>query len=65
MALRAGLGLLVLGAVAITFAWGWRALFVYAFFAAISGGLGLAAGVGGDWVRDASRGRFQRGEDDR
>jgi hypothetical protein len=52
--------LLVLGGVAITLAWGWNALVVYAFFAAISGALGLAAGVGGDWVRDASRGRFDR-----
>ncbi len=60
MALRIGLGLLVLGALAVTLAWGWDALVVYAFFAAISGGLGLAAGVGGDWVRDASRGRFDR-----
>jgi hypothetical protein len=60
VALRVGLGLLVLGGVAIALAWGWNALVVYAFFAAISGGLGLAAGVGGDWIRDSSRGRFDR-----
>ena len=60
MARRVGLGLLVLGGVAIALAWGWSALVVYAFFAAISGGLGLAAGIGGDWIRDASRGRFDR-----
>ena len=60
MALRIGIALLVLGGVAIALAWGWNALVVYAFFAAISGGLGLAAGVAGDWVRDTSRGRFDR-----
>jgi hypothetical protein len=55
-----GVGLLVLGAVAITIAWGWRALVVYLFFAALSGVFALAAGMGGDWVRDSSRGRFDR-----
>ena len=37
---------------------GARAAFVYAFFAAIAVGLAYAAAAGGDWVRDASRGRF-------
>ena len=57
------MGLLVLAAVAIAVAWGWRALVVFLFFAAISGGLAVAIRVGGDWVRDTSRGRFDR--DDR
>ena len=65
MALRVGVGLLLLGAVAIAIAWGWRALLVYLFFAAISGGLGLAVSIGGDWVRDTSRGRFNRRDDGR
>jgi hypothetical protein len=60
MALRVGIGLLVVGAVAIVVAWGWRALVVYAFFAAIAGALMLATRVGGDWMRESSRGRFDR-----
>jgi hypothetical protein len=52
--------LLVLGAVAIALAWGWSALLVYVFFAAIAGGLVFAMRIGGDWLRDASRGRFDR-----
>ena len=60
MALKVGLGLLVLGALAVALAWGWSAFFVYAFFAAISGAFAFAARAGGDWVRDASRGRFDR-----
>jgi hypothetical protein len=57
-----GVGLLVLGAVAVTIAWGWRSLVVYLFFAALSGAVALAAGLGGDWLRDASRGRFDRND---
>ncbi len=56
-------GLLVLGAVAVAVAWGWAALAVYAFFAAIAGLVIFAMRIGGDWLRDASRGRF--GDEDR
>jgi hypothetical protein len=55
-----GLGLLVLPAVAIGIAWGGRALVVYLVLAGISGGLAVAISLGGDWVRDTSRGRFDR-----
>ena len=60
MARWVGVGLLALGAVAITIAWGWHALVVYLFFAALLSAFALAAGMGGDWLRDASRGRFDR-----
>lgn len=63
MALWVGVGLLVLGALAVGLAWGWSALAVYVFFAVIAGLVALATRVGGDWVRDASRGRFR--DDDR
>lgn len=65
MARRVAIGLLVLVAVAITVAWGWRALVVYLFFAAISGAFAAAALFGGDWARNASRGRFQHDDDRR
>jgi hypothetical protein len=60
-----GVGLLVVGAVAVGVAWGWGALAIYAFFTAIAGLLVFAARLGGDWVRDASRGRFGRDDDRR
>jgi hypothetical protein len=43
---------------AIGIAWGWSALAVYAFFAAVAAGLTAAVGLGGDWVRDVSSRRF-------
>ena len=49
--------LVVLGLV-VAATLGPRAAFVYAFSAAIAVGLAYAAAVGGDWVRDTSRGRF-------
>jgi hypothetical protein len=60
MARWVALGSVGVVGVAVTVAWGWRALVVYLFFAAISGALAVAALVGGDWVRDSSRGRFDR-----
>jgi hypothetical protein len=51
--------LVVLG-IAIGVAAGLRALAVYAFFAGIAAAVGIATWVGGDWVRDASAGRFKR-----
>ncbi len=63
MARWVGVGLLVVGAVAVTVAWGGSALAVYAFFAVIAGLVIAAARIGGDWVRDASRGRFERDDD--
>ena len=56
-----GLGLLVAGAVAVAVAWGWGALGVYAFFAAIAGAVVFGARIFGDWLKDASRGRFDDG----
>ena len=51
------LAVLVLGVV-VAATLGARAAFVYAFFAAIAVGFAYVAAVGGDWVRDTSRGRF-------
>lgn len=61
MAARIAIGVIVAGAVAIGFAWGFGALSVYLFLAAIAGVLTLGATVGGDWLTGASRGRFDRG----
>lgn len=47
--------------VAIGFAWGGRALAVYAFFAGVPTVVGIGLSVGGGWLRDASSGRFTRG----
>jgi hypothetical protein len=60
-----GIALLALGGLAVALAWGWRSLVVYLFLAGIAGALALAARVGGDWVRDSSRGRFERDEERR
>jgi hypothetical protein len=51
-------GVLVLGGVLVALFAGWSGLLVYAFFAAIAGGLAFAASIGGGWVERASRGRF-------
>ena len=58
MARRIVLAVLVLGGVLVAIFAGWNGLLVYAFFAAIAGGLAFAASVGGGWVEGASRGRF-------
>lgn len=47
-------------AVAVGIVGGWKGLAVLAFFGAIAGGLALAAGVGGEWIRDVSARRFDR-----
>ncbi|HZG35551.1 MAG TPA: hypothetical protein VEY87_06860 [Gaiellaceae bacterium] len=60
MATRIGVGVLLLGGVAVALAWGGDALFVYGFFAAIAGAVMLGARVGGDWITGASRRRFDR-----
>jgi len=60
---RVVLALVVLGGIAAFVAGGWNGLFVYAFLAAIAGGIAYGAGVGGGVVEGASRGRFDR--DDR
>jgi hypothetical protein len=60
VATRIGVGVLLVGAVAVAVAWGVDALFVYGFFAAIAGVIMLGARVGGDWITGASRGRFDR-----
>ncbi len=66
--LRVTIAAIVCGAVAIAVLGEQRALLVYAFFALIAGGLALGAGVGGGWLRDTSRDRFDergRGRGDR
>jgi len=49
--------------IAIGIAWGWQALAVYAFFAAIVAAVGVGTWVGGDWLHDVSAGRFHRRRD--
>jgi hypothetical protein len=51
--------------VAIAIVGGLDALVVYVFFAAVVGAVAYAVGVGGDWLRDASRSRFDRDGRDR
>jgi hypothetical protein len=58
VARRIVLGALVLGGVLIGVFAGWGGLVVYVFFAAIAGGVALAASAGGGWIEGASRGRF-------
>ncbi len=53
---------LVGSGIAIAAAWGFGALVVYCFFAALAGALAYAASAGGEWIAGASRGRF---DDDR
>jgi hypothetical protein len=55
--------LVVVPAVAIGLAWGGDAAIVYAFFAGIAAVMAIAVGLGGDWTRDVSRGRFTRRDD--
>lgn len=47
-------------AVLIAVSSGWRGAVVFAFFAALAFALARAAGVGGAWLEDTSRGRFER-----
>ena len=57
--------MVVVPAVAIGIVWGGDAAIVYAFFAGIAALMAVAVGLGGDWTRDVSRGRFvRRGERD-
>ncbi|HWG56002.1 MAG TPA: hypothetical protein VNT58_05705 [Gaiellaceae bacterium] len=58
MAARISLAVVVLGAVAVAVAWGWRALVVYCFFAGIAAAVSLAAGAGGELLTRGSRRRF-------
>jgi hypothetical protein len=60
VALRVLLAVLGLGAIAIGLAWGWGALLVYLFLVSIPAALTFALVVGGDWLRGASRGRFEQ-----
>jgi hypothetical protein len=53
---------LVAGALAVGVAWGWRGAVVFAFLAGLAVVLGTGLGVGGVWIQDWSRSRF---EDDR
>jgi hypothetical protein len=60
---RAGaVTLLLLGGLglAILLAWGGSAFFVFVFFAVIALLVAVGARVGGRWLEDASRGRFDR-----
>ena len=40
-------------------AWGWRAAVVLGFFAGLAGALALGAALGGDWIQEWSRRRFE------
>ena len=55
---RIVVGAVLVGGVLVAVFAGWGGLFVYGFFTAIAAAIALAAGVGGSWVEDASRGRF-------
>jgi hypothetical protein len=55
---RVMLGMVAAAGIAIGVAWGLSALAVYVFFVAVAAGLTLAAGLGGEWVRDVSSRRF-------
>jgi hypothetical protein len=48
------------GAVGAAIFGGWDGLLVYGFFTAVAGVIAYAAAAGGDWLRGASRGRFDR-----
>jgi hypothetical protein len=61
VALRVLLATLGLGAIAIGLAWGWDSLLVYLFLVSIPAALTLGLVVGGDWLTQASRGRFHQG----
>lgn len=54
------LGLVLAGALLATLAGGIGGLGVYAFFVALAAVLTWGAGVGGGWLQDASRSRFER-----
>lgn len=55
---RTLLALAVLAVLGVAIGWGWQAVAVYAFFASGAAAVTFAAGLGGDWLRDASRRRF-------
>ena len=55
-------GVLVAGAALALGLGGPDALVVFVFLAFLAGALAYAAAVGGEWIREASRGRFDRDE---
>ena len=57
---RIAIAALVTAGLAILVAWGLHAALVYLVLAVLAGGLAYAGGVGGDWLRESSRGRFER-----
>ena len=57
---RIVLGLLIVGAILATLAGGWGGLGVYAFLVLLVAALAWGLRVGGGWMEDASRGRFDR-----
>jgi hypothetical protein len=52
-------GVLAAGGIAIAIAWGFGALVVYVFLAGFTGVVTYAAGLGGEWLQEASRRRFE------
>jgi hypothetical protein len=54
-----------LGAAAVGLAWGLKAVAVLAFFVGLASAVALAAGVGGEWIRDVSARRFEHRDDRR
>ncbi len=57
-----GVTLLLVGGLGLTIllAWGGSAFFVFLFFAVIALLVAFGARVGGRWLQDSSRGRFDR-----
>jgi hypothetical protein len=53
-------GVVIAGAILATVFGGWSGLVVYAFLAAIAAAVAVAAASGGEWLRGASRGRFDQ-----
>jgi hypothetical protein len=48
------------GAAGAAVAGGWSGLLVYGFFVGLAAAIAYGAAHGGEWVRGASRGRFDR-----
>ena len=55
-------GLLIAGAALALGVGGWDGLVVFLVLAFLAGALAYAAAAGGEWIRDASRARFDRDE---
>ena len=54
------LAVMLVPAVLMGVAWGWRSAAVYLFFLAVAVLVFLASRVGAEWLQESSRGRFRR-----